>query len=55
MSTMSNFHWIDLGILYYFLGLKVYSGDHGFFTSRKKYMLDMLNVELQGFSTGLTC
>ena len=42
LSMMSEFNMTDLGILHYFLGLEVYQGGQGIFTSQKKYMLDML-------------
>ena len=42
LSMMSKFDMTDLGILHYFLGIKVYQGNHGIFISQKKCRLDML-------------
>ena len=38
LSMMSEFAMKILGILYYFLGLEVYRGDHGTFSAQKKYI-----------------
>ena len=38
LSMMSEFAMKNLGILYYFLGLEVYRGDHGTFSAQKKYI-----------------
>ena len=42
LSMMSKFDMTNLGILYYFMGLYVYQGDHDIFISQKKYIMDML-------------
>ena len=38
-----QFHTKDLGILRYFLGVKVMRSEHGIFLSKKKYVLNLLS------------
>jgi len=42
-STMIEFDMIDLGMLYYFLGIEVMQSAAGTFISQKKYVLEMLD------------
>ena len=39
----SQFHTKDLGMLRYFLGIKVMGSKHGIFLSQRKYVLDLLS------------
>ena len=39
----SQFHTKDLGMLRYFLGIKVMRSEHGLFLSQRKYVFDLLS------------